>query len=73
MAHIILYLSPRARGLTSETTFLGFLVHGFKVSSIGWVLPPLSNSWMITIIWLYIALNKAPNIDCYWVGAVPKV
>ena len=21
---------------------------------------------------LYIALNRTPNIDCYWVGAVPK-
>ena len=39
----------------------------------GWVLPPLSNSWIITIIWLYIALTRTPNIDCYWVGAVPKV
>ena len=34
---------------------------------------PLSNSWIIIIIWLYIALNRTPNIDCYWVGAVPKV
>ena len=25
------------------------------------------------IIWLYIALNRTPNIDCYLVGAVPKV
>ena len=24
------------------------------------------------IIGLYIALNRTPNIDCYWVGAVPK-
>ena len=32
-----------------------------------------SNSWIIIIIWLYIALNRNPNIDCYWVGAVPKV
>ena len=40
----------------------------------GWVLPPLSNSWMIlSMIWLYIALNRTPSIDCYWVGAVPKV
>ena len=36
-----------------------------------WVLPPLSNSWIIIVIWLYIALNRALNIDCYWVGAVP--
>ena len=33
-----------------------------------WVRPPLSNSWIIIIIWLYIALNRTPNIDCYWVG-----
>ena len=33
---------------------------------------PLSNSWII-IIWLYIALNRTPNIDCYWVGAVPNI
>ena len=38
-----------------------------------WVLPPLSNGWIIIVIWLYIALNRTPNIDCYWVGAVPKV
>ena len=37
-----------------------------------WVLPPVSNSWKIVIIGLYIALNRTPNIDCYWVGAVPK-
>ena len=28
---------------------------------LGWVLPPLSNSWIITMIWLYIALNRMPN------------
>ena len=22
------------------------------------------------MIWLYIALNRSPNIDCYWLGAV---
>ena len=27
--------------------------------------PPLSNSWITIIIWLYIALNRTPNIDCY--------
>ena len=32
------------------------------------VLPPLSNSWIIIIIWLYIALHRTPNIDCYWGG-----
>ena len=25
------------------------------------------------MIWLYIARNRTPNIDCYWVGAVPKI
>ena len=29
--------------------------------------------WIIFTIWFYIALNRTPNIDCYWVGAVPKV
>ena len=29
---------------------------------------PLSNSWIMTIIWLCIALNRTPNIDCYWGG-----
>ena len=37
-----------------------------------WVLSPLSNSWITNIIWLYIALDRTPNIDCYWVGAAPK-
>ena len=34
------------------------------ISRVPWVLPPLSNSWIITIIWLYIALNRTPNMDC---------
>ena len=33
---------------------------------------PLTNSWIIFIIGLYIALNMTPNIDCYWEGAVPN-
>ena len=37
-----------------------------------WILPPLSDSWIMKIIWLYIALNRTPKIDCYWVRAVPK-
>ena len=24
-------------------------------------------------MWLYIALNRTPNIDCYWLGPVPNV
>ena len=28
------------------------------------VLPPLSNSWIISTIWLYIAPKRTPNIDC---------
>ena len=28
--------------------------------------PPLSNSWILSIMGLYIALNRTPNIDCYW-------
>ena len=30
--------------------------------------PPISNSWIIIVIWLYIALNRTLNIDCYWGG-----
>ena len=30
--------------------------------------PPLGNSWRIIVIWLYIALTRTPNIDCYWGG-----
>ena len=37
-----------------------------------WVLPPLSNNGITTIILLYIALNRTPDIDCYWEGAVPN-
>ena len=37
------------------------------------LVPPLSNSWIINMIWLYIDLNMTPSIDCYWVGAVLKV
>ena len=33
----------------------------------------VSNSWIRIIMWLYIALKRTPSIDCYWVGAVPKV
>ena len=33
-----------------------------------WVLPPLSISWTINIIGVYIALNRTHNIDCYWGG-----
>ena len=29
-------------------------------------------NWIVSILLLYIALNGTPNIDCYWVGAVPK-
>ena len=33
---------------------------------------PLSNSWTILIIWLYITLKRTPNIDFYLGGPVPK-
>ena len=35
-------------------------------------LPSLSNSWIISISYLYIARNMTPSIDCYYVGAVPN-
>ena len=35
--------------------------------------PPRS-SWIMIILWVYIALNRTPNIDCYWGGGtVPKL
>ena len=53
-------------------------VHGavepvsFSLLKIVWILPPLSNSWILFIIWRYKALNNSPIIDCYCMGAVPK-
>ena len=60
------FMSQCARETPKSKLGLGFSV------VIPWVLPPLSNSWIITIIWLYMALNRTPNIDCYWVETVPK-
>ena len=43
------------------------------------VLPSLCSSWTIFIIelyiyiYIYVALTTTPNIDCYRVGAAPKV
>ena len=50
-------------------------LHQLKPLSIviGSVLPPpLSNSWIMNILWLHIALNRTLNIDGYWVGAILK-
>ena len=30
-----------------------------------WILPPLSNRWILLLKWLYIAINRTPNINCY--------
>ena len=38
----------------------------WDLRALGWVQCPLSNSWTIFIIWLYIALKRTPNKDCYW-------
>ena len=43
------------------------------ISDLGWVLPPLCNSWIIFLLYIYTALNMTPNIHCYRVGAVPKI
>ena len=40
----------------------------FRMKYMPWLLPPLSNSWIILIIWFYIAPSRTPNIDCYWRG-----
>ena len=52
-----------------KITFKFRISLGFRLGTA----PPLSNSWIMNIIWLYIALNRTPNIGCSWVGAVPKV
>ena len=58
--------------ISSRTFFALGMPVALKLG-LGSVRPPLSNSWIVTLIWLYIALNRTPNIDCDWVGAVPKV
>ena len=73
--------NPKARGTAYHLGFggggSGLRVYGIKPQEykclIGWILPPPSNSWIIIITWLYIALNRTPNIDCHWVGAVPNL
>ena len=37
-----------------------------------WVLPFLSNSWIRIMVWLYIVLNRTPNIDRSWGGQYPN-
>ena len=69
--------------LDSDFLVLGHCGYGMEMNQVSlnpkpqipkpWILVPLSNSWIISIIWLYIALNRTPNIDCYWVGAVPDL
>ena len=41
-----------------RTSGLGFRVQGFTVL-VGYC-PPLSNSWIMTILRLYITLNRTP-------------
>ena len=50
-----------------------FGLNVYRIWGLSWLLPTLSNSWIISIKWSYIALSRTPDIDCYWVGAVPKV
>ena len=52
---------------------LEFKALEYRVDGIGWVLPPLCNSWIIYLYNSYIALNMTFNMDCCRVGAVPKV
>ena len=52
-------------------SMLPVALHGSSML-IDWVLPPLTSSWIISTMGSYIALNRTPNIDCYWEGAVPN-
>ena len=60
------YITLNPKLNPEDSTISGIL------NSIVCVLPPLSISWIIFILYLCIALNRTPNIDCYWVGAEPK-
>ena len=62
-------MATTRRSSDVKNLFLSRKVQIFKRAL--WVLPPLSNSWIITIIWLFIALTRTPNIDCYWWGQYP--
>ena len=62
----------RSRGIMPPKRHRKALTSGRSGASCIGYCPPLSNSWMIIITWLYIAFNRTPNTDCYWVGAVPK-
>ena len=68
------YISPNTILPLVTTDFLLTQPAG-RVSELGFRLgtAPLTNSWIIFILWSYIALNRTPNVDCYWGGAVPKV
>ena len=57
----IIHLIPA----TSVRDPISRLQNSVKGPYIAWILPPLSNSWVINIIWSYIARNRTPNIDCY--------
>ena len=37
-------------GIILRNSYIGFRVLGSRVLSLGWALPPLSNSWIISII-----------------------
>ena len=50
-------------GTTQALSIVG--LEGLGMEDVGWVLPPLSNSWVMIIVWVYIALSRTPNIDCY--------
>ena len=58
MVHIMWEFGLGDRLLRKCFPYFGFLYKH-------WVLPPFSNSWIIIIVWLYIALNRTLNIDCY--------
>ena len=40
---------------------------------ISWVLYPFRSSWIIIVIWLFIALSMTPDIDCPRVEEIPNV
>ena len=65
--------APNTERFRKASSLRAYLHVVAELNTKPWILPPLSNSWIIMTIWLCVALNRIPNMDCYWGGAVPKL
>ena len=73
-SHPVVFVSINGRGPIQASKYFKASLLIKRTSNFGQTLgtAPFSNSWILIIIGLYIALNRTPNIDCYWVGAGHK-